>query len=73
MAIEDAWVLAASLAASAEPTEGLRRYSQQRLERVRRVHTGATRNARLFHLSGPRRVARNVSLWLLGRRPQDFI
>ena len=73
MAIEDAWVLAASLAASTQPAEGLRRYSRQRAERVTRVHSGATRNARLFHLSGPRRAARNARLWMLGRRPQNFI
>jgi salicylate hydroxylase len=73
MAIEDAWVLAASLAASTESTQGLRRYCQQRVARVHRVHSGATRNAQLFHVSGRRRAVRNASLWLLGRRPQDFI
>jgi salicylate hydroxylase len=73
MAIEDAWVLADNLAASTEPTEGLRRYSQQRASRVSRVHSAATRNARTFHLSGPARAARNVGLWLMGRRAQRFV
>jgi salicylate hydroxylase len=68
-------VLAVNLAASTEPTEGLRRYSQQRASRVSRVHSAATRNARTFHLSGPARAARNVSLWLMlmGRRAHSFV
>jgi len=73
MAIEGAWVLADCLAASNEHTEALRRYSQQRASRVRRVHAGATRNARIFHLSGPARTIRNAGLRMSGKRPQRIM
>ena len=54
MAIEDAWVLADSLAgggAGAGDVEArLAAYAAARLPRVRRVQAASTRNARLFHL-----------------------
>lgn len=54
MAIEDAWVLAASLAGggggAGDAEAGLAAYAAARLPRVRRVQAASTRNARLFHL-----------------------
>jgi len=73
MAIEDAWVLAANLAATTDHTEALRRYSDQRSSRVGRVHSTATKNADTFHLSGPARTVRNVGLRLMGRTPHRFL
>jgi salicylate hydroxylase len=73
MAIEDAWVLAANLAATTDHTEALRRYSQIRSSRVSRVHATATRNARTFHLTGPARTMRNVQLRLMGKRAERFM
>lgn len=50
MAIEDAWVLAESLAGGGGGEAGLAAYAAARLPRVRRVQAASTRNARLFHL-----------------------
>jgi len=54
LALEDAWVLAASLAATpADPTAALARYQQTRAPRARAVIEAANRNARAYHLRAP--------------------
>lgn len=50
MALEDAWVLAASLDTSVSPEEGLAAYQQARLPRTARVQAASARNARVYHL-----------------------
>jgi salicylate hydroxylase len=60
LGIEDAWVLADELAASALP-EALARYQARRAPRVRRAIAAADANARAYHLRGlPRYVAHRL-------------
>ncbi|WP_435136907.1 FAD-dependent monooxygenase [Pseudopelagicola sp. nBUS_19] len=51
MAMEDAWVLAASLIRAPNLTSGLAAYQKQREVRVKRVVNIASKNARKYHLS----------------------
>lgn len=53
MALEDAWVLAASLAAAIKVPDGLRAYETARKPRATRVQRAAARNARVYHLATP--------------------
>lgn len=56
MAIEDGWVLAACLDATADQTAALARYQSLRKPRCTRIVEAANANARNYHLSGARRV-----------------
>jgi salicylate hydroxylase len=53
LAIEDAAVLAATLADGSDPAAALRRYAAARLGRARRVQTAARRNGFAYHAAGP--------------------
>ena len=53
MALEDAWVLADSLARSATPEDGLARYQARRRPRSARVIAAANGNAWKYHLRTP--------------------
>jgi salicylate hydroxylase len=67
MAIEDAAVLARCLASpAADPEPGMRRYEAIRRARVRRVQQEARDNSRIYHLSGPAALARNLAMQMLG-------
>jgi salicylate hydroxylase len=68
MAIEDAWVLGQSLALVPELSvaEALGRYARLRWARAARVQARSRRNGRVFHLTGPVRVARDLSLRAMG-------
>ena len=59
MAIEDAWVLATSLAEMATTSAALAQYQSRRERRVRKVIAAAGRNAWKYHLRMPplRKVA----------------
>lgn len=73
MAIEDAAELASSLAMNdMELPLRLRRYALNRWQRVARVQRRSLRNGGIFHASGPLRVARDLSLRLLGARLLDM-
>ncbi|MCK0148727.1 FAD-dependent monooxygenase [Marivita sp. S6314] len=66
MALEDAWVLADSLAHAVTVDAALEAYQIRRKGRVRRVINAASRNARNYHLSpGPVRFAAHTALGLL--------
>jgi len=74
MALEDAWVLADSLARAEGPRRGLHDYENRRKDRATRVQNGALRNATAYHLKSPlvRGAAHKVlshlnEEWLLGR------
>lgn len=83
LAIEDAAVLAAALAARPlDPAAALRDYARQRLPRIRRVRDAARQNGRVYHLAGPAAWARDLVIarrgaegmtarydWLYGWRP----
>ena len=66
MALEDAWVLAASLAASDGVAAGLAGYQAARAARCGRIVAASARNARLYHLGGAARVAAHAGLRLGG-------
>lgn len=53
MALEDAWVLAAALAAAPDLPTGLMAYEDRRKARATRVQQAAARNGRVYHLRTP--------------------
>ncbi|MBN9408523.1 MAG: FAD-dependent monooxygenase [Burkholderiales bacterium] len=73
MAIEDAYVLGQSLAlcGELEVEEVLARYARLRWARASRVQARSRRNGRIFHLTGPMRWGRDLSVGLLGRHILD--
>ena len=67
MAIEDAAVLAASLARTPDDVPGaMRRYERERRNRTHRAQRGAQRNSRAYHLTGSAALARNLYLRAVG-------
>ena len=67
MAIEDAAVLAASLAHNPDDIPGaMRRYERERRGRTARAQRAARRNSRAYHLAGSRALLRNLALRALG-------
>jgi salicylate hydroxylase len=66
MALEDAWVLADSLARAA-PEVALPAYQARREARVRRIVEAANANARNYHLSGLKRDIAHAGLRLVNR------
>ena len=72
MALEDAWVLAASLDHAGDMGEGLARYQALREARVRRVVAAASGNAWKYHLAFPPfRWAAHTALRAGGRIAPD--
>lgn len=67
MAIEDAWVLAACLAADPDQAAALARYQALRRPRCRRIVEAANANARNYHLRGPARAVAHAGLRAVGR------
>lgn len=67
LAIEDAWVLADSLARQDIVQSAFERYRAARRPRVERVVAAAAQNARRFHLRSPVREIAQVGLSLVGR------
>ena len=62
-AIEDAWVLAQSLAANpGAPAEALARYERARRPRVERIVGEAGRNLRIYNMRGSPRLFRNAAI-----------
>ena len=66
LAIEDAAVLAASLAAAGGVPEALTRYERARLRRARRVQAAARRNGAAYHAGGLTAFIRDRIMRLLG-------
>jgi salicylate hydroxylase len=66
MAIEDAAVLAAALGEAGNPAEALRRYERQRRQRTERVQRMSRKQGRLYGLSGPEALIRNMGMRMLG-------
>ena len=83
MALEDAMVLADVLAADpGDPARALEAYDAARRPRIDAIVTTSRQNGRIFHLSGPAAVARNLTMaavpatrlmarydWVYGWRP----
>jgi salicylate hydroxylase len=66
MALEDAWVLAQCLSATADAAAALQHYATLRVPRNARVVQRARRNGQIFHLQGLMATARNAVLALQG-------
>ena len=74
MAIEDAWALAACLAADADVTAALTVYEARRKPRVSKVQAGARSNAKLFHRGNPlSRAGAYVPMWMAAQAAPGFI
>ena len=72
MAIEDAQVLAQSLAQGAgSVAQRLRTYAEQRWARNAQVQARAIRNGHIFHAQGLVAMGRNLSMRLMGERLMD--
>ncbi len=66
MALEDAWVLAAALAAHDSPAAGFAAFQQARQGRVTKIVAAANANARNYHLRGPAKLVGHLGLRLGG-------
>jgi salicylate hydroxylase len=66
MGLEDAWVLASTLARHDTLAAGLAAYQSARAPRCARIVEAANRNARAYHLSGPARGIAHMGLRLGG-------
>ncbi|AZV78628.1 monooxygenase [Parasedimentitalea marina] len=74
MALEDAWVLTASLRASESVESGLKHYQKQRYARTVRLVEAANRNAWKYHLRAPLAWPAHQFLKLSGRfAPQRMV
>lgn len=74
LAIEDAFVLARSLAGASDVTAGLKTYEAARKPRVSRAIAAANANARKYHLGGFARTTAHIGLKTLGIvAPNKFI
>jgi salicylate hydroxylase len=71
MAVEDAHVLAQSLALTDDVVQALQHYAHARWQRNARVQARAIRNGEIFHMQGLMRSGRDMSLKLLGARLLD--
>lgn len=60
MAIEDAAVLASKLASEPDTISAFKAYERARKTRVTRVWNEAVKNGRIYHLTGPMALARNM-------------
>ena len=67
MALEDAWVLADSLATHDSPAAGFAAYAAARIARCTRIVAAANANARAYHLGGPLRPLAHLGLRTVGR------
>lgn len=67
MGLEDAWVLAQTLATHDSPTAALAAYQAARKPRTTRIVAAANANARAYHLSGLPRMIGHAGLRALGR------
>ena len=66
MGLEDAWVLAASLAGTDTVGAGLAAYQAARMARCQRIVAAAGRNAKAYHLGGVSRAVAHLGLRLGG-------
>ncbi len=74
MAIEDAWALAACLAAEADLPAALTAYEARRKPRASKVQAGARSNAKLFHRGNPlSRAGTYVPMWMAAQAAPGFI
>jgi 2-polyprenyl-6-methoxyphenol hydroxylase-like FAD-dependent oxidoreductase len=62
MALEDAVVLGHSIATEPTLAQAFRAYERQRRPRVARLARASRRQGRIYHMSGPLRLARNAAM-----------
>ncbi len=65
-AIEDAGALGSALSEGNAIPEALAAYSRSRVARATRVQVEALRQGRIYHMSGPAALARDVAMRLMG-------
>lgn len=65
MSLEDACVLAQSVAAHTDIPQAFQHYAQARSERTRRIQLQSREQGRIYHAEGPFRLARNTALRLM--------
>jgi len=74
MAIEDAWALAACLAAEDDVSAALAAYEARRKPRVTRVQEGARANSKLYHRGNPiTRLGSYVPMAMAARAAPEFV
>ena len=73
MGLEDAWVLAASLAGTDSVAAGLSAYQAARMDRCQRIVAAAARNAKAYHLGGVSRVVAHLGLRVAGIVAPDLV
>lgn len=66
LALEDAWVLARCFDDHSEMSSALAAYEAARIPRAGRVVAAAAANAHSFHLKGPKRLAAQLALSVIG-------
>lgn len=68
MSIEDAWVIARHLAKASQDTvpDALVAYQAERQDRVTKVWETSMQQGRIYHLSGPMRLSRNLVMQAAG-------
>lgn len=71
MAIEDAEQLRQSLQAQPQLNAALAHYAYARVQRCGKVQRGALRNGRIFHLSGPLALGRNLVIKTMTQQAMD--
>ncbi|MFQ5623872.1 MAG: FAD-dependent oxidoreductase [Paracoccaceae bacterium] len=67
MALEDAWVLACSLAQARDVADGLVSYARKRKPRATRVQQAARTNARVYHARAPLALPLHLGLGAVSR------
>lgn len=67
MAIEDAWILAECLNSFSDQSMALARFQKLRQPRVRKIVEAANKNARNYHLTGPKRMIGHTALRTVSR------
>lgn len=68
MGIEDAWALTHALNSHGSLPQAFAAYEAARQRRVARVAAASRQSGRIYHLGGPMRLARNVTMPLMKKR-----
>lgn len=68
MGIEDAMCLAQNLATADSPPEAFAKYSAQRQVRVTKIADISEKNGKIFHMTPPLSMARNLAVRMQGQR-----
>ena len=73
MAIEDAWVISTALTSAQEVSASLKKYAQERHQRVLEVTRLSSRNLNLYEAASVPALARNSLLKVIGILPATLM